>query len=553
MKRKWILLTVLAVLVIVGIKAWAAQQTLVAGDTWGETRTKINSNDGELYDHANTTTGNPHSVTASDVSLGNVSNVATDDTAYNATSWDGNNDAATKNAVRDKFELGGVGEANTASSLGGDETIVGTKSGVDLRFKGLSAGSRITLVGGSTEVTVSADAEVDPNVDTSTEIVTIINTSPSTLIAEPTIATEMTRDTELSAHTGADGSSHMFIDQSVIGGSSPTLDGNNFTGMDANDVDIADAGAIITATDAEGALQENRTALNLNTTHRGNNGSDHSFIDQSVVIGASPDLNGENITNVVNVVNQDISRADGETVTPTAAEQTNIDLTCTETAALKFGEGNATHGDIAIVVNISAEECSFVNEANVLVTGCDDGVPVVLNQDDTIMAQYQTDKWVLIGNESSTLCMDSIGVGIYKELEVNAVDGTYDGVVITRTVDSGAISLFGQALHVDTDGEMIVADADVASAGSMPALCLAVEAGTGSKKCLLRGTITETDWNWTIGAFIYIDDDPTENEGLTEVAGIPATTGDQVQVVGIALTADTIYVDMGGLVLVEVP
>ena len=39
-----------------------------------------------------------------DLSLNNVSNVATDDTAYNATSWDGNSDATTKNAIRDKIE-----------------------------------------------------------------------------------------------------------------------------------------------------------------------------------------------------------------------------------------------------------------------------------------------------------------------------------------------------------------------------------------------------------------------------------------------------------------
>ena len=42
--------------------------------------------------------------TKTDLSLNNVSNVATDDTAYNATSWDGNSDAPTKNVVRDKVE-----------------------------------------------------------------------------------------------------------------------------------------------------------------------------------------------------------------------------------------------------------------------------------------------------------------------------------------------------------------------------------------------------------------------------------------------------------------
>jgi len=58
------------------------------------------------------------------------------------------------------------------------------------------------------------------------------------------------------------------VDQDVTSGASPTFDGDGFTGIDADDVDIADSGDIITATDVEGALQENRTALDLNTTYR---------------------------------------------------------------------------------------------------------------------------------------------------------------------------------------------------------------------------------------------------------------------------------------------
>ena len=44
------------------------------------------------------------SETKTDLSLNNVSNVATSDTAYNATSWNANTDAATKNVIRDKVE-----------------------------------------------------------------------------------------------------------------------------------------------------------------------------------------------------------------------------------------------------------------------------------------------------------------------------------------------------------------------------------------------------------------------------------------------------------------
>jgi len=76
------------------------------------------------------------------------------------------------------------------------------------------------------------------------------------------------RNSEITAnttHISSDGTDHTLIDQDVTNGSSPTLDGANITGVDAANVDIADGGGIITATTVEGALQENRTAINLNT------------------------------------------------------------------------------------------------------------------------------------------------------------------------------------------------------------------------------------------------------------------------------------------------
>lgn len=48
--------------------------------------------------------------------------------------------------------------------------------------------------------------------------------------------------------------------------------------VSAVDIVIADSGSIITATEVEGALQENRIALNLNTTHSSSDGKDHSDV-----------------------------------------------------------------------------------------------------------------------------------------------------------------------------------------------------------------------------------------------------------------------------------
>ena len=70
---------------------------------------------------------------------------------------------------------------------------------------------------------------------------------------------------DLDSHEANNGSDHSYIDQDVTSGSSPTFDAANFTGIDAANVDIADAGGIFTATDVEAALQEVKELADDNT------------------------------------------------------------------------------------------------------------------------------------------------------------------------------------------------------------------------------------------------------------------------------------------------
>ena len=93
-------------------------------------------------------TSDPHSVTASQVGLGNVSNVATDDTAYNATSWNTNTDSATKNAIRDKVETMDTAiSSNTSASHAESHNIAShsdtTATGAELNT--LTGGGDTTL------------------------------------------------------------------------------------------------------------------------------------------------------------------------------------------------------------------------------------------------------------------------------------------------------------------------------------------------------------------------------------------------------------------------
>jgi hypothetical protein len=107
------------------------------------------------------------------------------------------------------------------------------------------------------------------------------------------------------------------------------------------------------------------------------------------------------------------------------------------------------------------------------------------------------------------------------------------GDVISVTVDTNAFGV-GAALMILSDGNWDTCDADAAA--TMPCRALALETGTGTKKILLRGVIRVDAWNWTVGGLIYASTSVGE---LTQTA--PSGTGDIVQIVGYALTADVMY------------
>jgi hypothetical protein len=112
-------------------------------------------------------------------------------------------------------------------------------------------------------------------------------------------------------------------------------------------------------------------------------------------------------------------------------------------------------------------------------------------------------------------------------------NGEWCGTYVDATVDANAIG-FGGAMHMDSDSHWINADADGTT--TMPCLGISVEAGTGTRKVLMNGFVKNTAWAWTPGAILFA----SATVGLfTHTA--PAGTGDQVQSIGIAIDADTIY------------
>ena len=118
-----------------------------------------------------------------------------------------------------------------------------------------------------------------------------------------------------------------------------------------------------------------------------------------------------------------------------------------------------------------------------------------------------------------------------------ADDNTGKGTITPATVDANATGI-AAALHLAADGHY--EEADASGTTTAPCTALALETGTGAKTVLLTGIMRHDAWNWTTGpggaGLIYLS---ATTGALTQTA--PTAIGDIVQIVGYAITDDTIY------------
>lgn len=125
------------------------------------------------------------------------------------------------------------------------------------------------------------------------------------------------------------------------------------------------------------------------------------------------------------------------------------------------------------------------------------------------------------------------------KFQKTVADGTWSGNTIDLTCHETIA--FGQPVVVNSDGEAALANAET-PATLLPAIGIAVVGGAAAATCtiLTHGVVAETDWNWTPGATIYVDD---SGAGVLTATVGDIGAGNGVQVIGIALHADAILVN----------
>jgi uncharacterized membrane protein len=115
-----------------------------------------------------------------------------------------------------------------------------------------------------------------------------------------------------------------------------------------------------------------------------------------------------------------------------------------------------------------------------------------------------------------------------------AADHTASGTI--ASMELGATVVFGELLHIDTDGQLIKSDADAIA--TMPVFAMALEAGDATDfiDVLLHGFVRDDSWLWSVGVALYASGTPGD---ATPTA--PSGAGDIVQVVGRATHNDRMY------------
>ena len=111
------------------------------------------------------------------------------------------------------------------------------------------------------------------------------------------------------------------------------------------------------------------------------------------------------------------------------------------------------------------------------------------------------------------------------------VSGSYVGEIIIVQVDD-TNSDYGQVLCQGSDFNYDRADAD--SSTTAPVFVMALEAGSGAKKVLLKGQICNSTWNLNAGK-VYLS---TVAGGIVQT--VVSGTTDQIQVLGWALASGTV-------------
>ena len=217
----------------------------------------------------------------------------------------------------------------------------------------------------------------------------------------------------------------------------------------------------------------------------------------------------------------------------------------TFTTSITIGDAGIDETELEILDGATASTTDF----NIIdgISDSGDLTAAELLYVDGVTSAIQTQLNAKVANTNPTL-IGSIDMEDYLHLEVNAsiTNESGTGITDTVTVDAGASNEIGHCLHIDADGEWVLADAD--GVATMPCMAISLSASEGAIQVLRRGKMSCTSctgWpadgeTWDEGEFIYV----SETSGyLTNDPTAITDENDVVQKVGIVVSINPDIVD----------
>jgi hypothetical protein len=366
------------------------------------------------------------------------------DTAYDATSWNTNTDAPTKNAVRDKFET--LGTLSTQSG-----TFSGTSSGTN-------TGDQTSIVGISGTLAEFNTAISDGNIP----VVSDTAYDATSWNGNNDAATKNALRDKFET-ISAGGISNVVEDATPQLGGDLDVNGNAIVSVSDGDIDITPDGT---------------GAINLN---------------------GPVNIAGSGAGNVV--------LAEGSAPSLTA------------NAVSHYAAADAPAGGSAYVWGSEAPATGFL-----FATDTSGVMPV------THIGSSGT------GN-LARVTAPTIANPIITVSAALGSDDTYTGIAING-LNAGATIAQWEAVYMGGSAKWLLADANGSSTYPARGLAVAAYADTNAAIILTQGTARNDAWNWTPQGNIYLSATPG---ALTQTA--PSGSGDKVQIVGWAITADIAYFD----------
>jgi len=424
------------------------------------------------------------------------------DVAYDATSWDANTDAPTKNAVRDKFETLAGGHDAVSLSAFGDEFLSLSTQEITLQLTDPDA-DRLMLW------------DDDPGdfvwIDPATYLT---NLDSLGIVALGFVAGAHTVDTTLDSL------------------------GIDALGFNAGGIIPADSTGTVLQTKAENdALYTNFTTGDEIDQVWTSDSTDYLMKGQFNDSLAAGWILEAQITDLAHFTTGD--ELDPQWVADSSAIISAIELN--------------TAKETNVVTNIVIVEAP----TNVEVQSSDGTNDTIAAADETnagVMTTAMYDNYVLntakvgVTTQISNVVEDT-SPELGADLDVTDFEILLDSTPDTDLTASGTKAVFtngnagntkpGDLCYIAADGDVEFADATDASEMPGMVMALAETAPTASGEFLLQGFIRNDDWTWTPGGLIYATITGTTENTLSQTA--PIAGGEVVQVVGIATHADRIY------------